>query len=155
MLWIGIEKMHGFRKWNLYRNRESCLETCTSVLPDSLDVSNWAYLTRINQMRSAVEKQLDLIALGKANFKSVLKHTLEVFKLKFMYFVKVRETKCKVDILYIRKPPHILNWFSFLSISDDWKYGPAFRSFFFNLGREWETHEQVRISPSPRPTAQK
>ena len=60
-------------------------------------------------MRSAVEKQLDLIALGKANFKSVLKHTLEVFKLKFMYFVKVRETKCKVDILYIRKPPHILN----------------------------------------------
>jgi len=44
------------------------------------------------QMRSAVEKQLDLIALGKANFKSVLKHTLEVFKLKFMYFVKTIES---------------------------------------------------------------
>ncbi len=40
------------------------------------------------QMRSAVEEQLDLIALGKANFRSVLKHTLEVFKLKFLYFVK-------------------------------------------------------------------
>jgi DNA topoisomerase-3 len=39
-------------------------------------------------MRSAVEEQLDLIALGKANFRSVLKHTLEVFKLKFLYFVK-------------------------------------------------------------------
>ena len=39
-------------------------------------------------MRSAVEKQLDLIAHGKADFQSVLKHTLEVFKLKFLYFVK-------------------------------------------------------------------
>lgn len=29
----------------------------------------------------------ELIAHGKANFKSVLKHTLEVFKLKFQYFV--------------------------------------------------------------------
>ena len=39
-------------------------------------------------MRSAVEKQLDLIAHGKATMDSVLKHTLEVFKLKFLYFVK-------------------------------------------------------------------
>ena len=39
-------------------------------------------------MRSAVEKQLDLIAQGKADFKSVLAHTLEVFTLKFLYFVK-------------------------------------------------------------------
>jgi len=38
-------------------------------------------------MRSAVEEQLDLIAQGKANFQSVLRHTLEVFKLKFQYFV--------------------------------------------------------------------
>ena len=38
-------------------------------------------------MRSAVEKQLDLIAHGKADFDSVLSHTLEVFKLKFLYFV--------------------------------------------------------------------
>ena len=44
------------------------------------------------QMRSAVEKQLDLIAMGKANFKSVLRHTLEVFKLKFLYFVKTIES---------------------------------------------------------------
>ena len=41
-------------------------------------------------MRSAVEKQLDLIAAGKADFKKVLKHTLDVFRLKFMYFIKVR-----------------------------------------------------------------
>ena len=39
-------------------------------------------------MRSAVEKQLDLIAHGKADFQSVLRHTLEVFKMKFLYFVK-------------------------------------------------------------------
>lgn len=39
-------------------------------------------------MRSAVEKQLDLIAQGKADFQQVLHHTLEVFKRKFLYFVK-------------------------------------------------------------------
>ncbi|KAJ8922656.1 hypothetical protein NQ315_007688 [Exocentrus adspersus] len=39
-------------------------------------------------MRSAVEEQLNLIALGKANFNAVLKHTVDIFKLKFQYFVK-------------------------------------------------------------------
>lgn len=39
-------------------------------------------------MRSAVEEQLNLIAVGKANFQDVLKHTVEIFKLKFQYFVK-------------------------------------------------------------------
>ncbi|XP_064118388.1 DNA topoisomerase 3-beta-1-like [Macrobrachium nipponense] len=39
-------------------------------------------------MRSAVEEQLNLIALGKADFNSVLHHTLEIFQLKFHYFVK-------------------------------------------------------------------
>ncbi|KAJ3659335.1 hypothetical protein Zmor_011025 [Zophobas morio] len=39
-------------------------------------------------MRSAVEEQLNLIALGKANFHAVLKHTVDIFKLKFQYFVK-------------------------------------------------------------------
>ncbi|CAG9836094.1 unnamed protein product [Diabrotica balteata] len=39
-------------------------------------------------MRSAVEEQLNLIAVGKANFHDVLKHTVEIFKLKFQYFVK-------------------------------------------------------------------
>ncbi len=38
--------------------------------------------------RSAVEEQLDLIAHGKANFRSVLKHTLDIFKMKFQYFVQ-------------------------------------------------------------------
>jgi DNA topoisomerase-3 len=39
-------------------------------------------------MRSAVEKQLNLIAVGKADFKAVLLHTLDVFRNKFIYFVK-------------------------------------------------------------------
>ena len=39
-------------------------------------------------MRSAVEQQLNLIALGKADYDSVLNHTLEIFKLKFHYFAK-------------------------------------------------------------------
>ncbi|XP_066150549.1 DNA topoisomerase 3-beta-1 isoform X1 [Euwallacea fornicatus] len=39
-------------------------------------------------MRSAVEEQLNLIAAGKANFNAVLKHTMDVFKLKFQFFVK-------------------------------------------------------------------
>lgn len=39
-------------------------------------------------MRSAVEKQLNLIAVGKVNFHAVLNHTMEIFRLKFQYFVK-------------------------------------------------------------------
>lgn len=39
-------------------------------------------------MRSAVEEQLNLIAAGKANFNAVLKHTVDIFRLKFQYFVK-------------------------------------------------------------------
>lgn len=39
-------------------------------------------------MRSAVEKQLNLISIGKANFDAVLKHTVDIFRLKFEYFVK-------------------------------------------------------------------
>ncbi|KAL3266012.1 hypothetical protein HHI36_010201 [Cryptolaemus montrouzieri] len=38
-------------------------------------------------MRSAVEEQLNLIAVGKANFSAVLKHTVDIFRLKFQYFV--------------------------------------------------------------------
>ncbi|KAE8634723.1 hypothetical protein XENTR_v10002414 [Xenopus tropicalis] len=38
-------------------------------------------------IRSAVEKQLNLIAQGKANFQQVLDHTLDIFKRKFHYFV--------------------------------------------------------------------
>ncbi|KAB7499440.1 DNA topoisomerase 3-beta-1 [Armadillidium nasatum] len=48
-------------------------------------------------MRSAVEEQLNLIALGKAQFESVLLHTLEIFLLKFQYFVK---NICRMDELF-------------------------------------------------------
>ena len=39
-------------------------------------------------MRAAVEKQLNLIAQGKANFSAVLRHGIDIFERKFMYFVK-------------------------------------------------------------------
>ena len=39
-------------------------------------------------MRSAVEEQLNLIAHGQANYHAVLQHTVELFRLKFQYFVK-------------------------------------------------------------------
>lgn len=39
-------------------------------------------------MRSAVEEQLNLIALGQADFRDVLQHTVEIFKQKFHYFVQ-------------------------------------------------------------------
>ncbi|KAJ8675437.1 hypothetical protein QAD02_011223 [Eretmocerus hayati] len=38
-------------------------------------------------MRSAVEEQLNLIAVGRADFHAVLQHTVEIFKQKFQYFV--------------------------------------------------------------------
>ena len=40
-------------------------------------------------MRSALEKQLSLIAAGKADFDSVLSHALTIFKMKFRYFVEM------------------------------------------------------------------
>lgn len=39
-------------------------------------------------MRSAVEQQLNLIAVGKAEFDSVLQHAIEIFTRKFVYFVR-------------------------------------------------------------------
>ncbi|KAH8739347.1 DNA topoisomerase III beta-1 [Cryptosporidium ryanae] len=39
-------------------------------------------------VRSEIEKYVDLIARGKYNHKAVLKHSLSVFKLKFVYFAE-------------------------------------------------------------------
>ncbi|XP_065332165.1 DNA topoisomerase 3-beta-1 [Cloeon dipterum] len=39
-------------------------------------------------MRSALEEQLNLIAHGQASMHAVLQHSLEIFKQKFLYFVK-------------------------------------------------------------------
>lgn len=38
-------------------------------------------------MRSEVERHLNFIAKGTADFQSVLKHAIEIFRLKFQYFV--------------------------------------------------------------------
>ena len=40
------------------------------------------------RMRSQVEAQLNLIALGKANYHDVLHHTIKIFEQKFHYFVQ-------------------------------------------------------------------
>lgn len=48
-------------------------------------------------MRSAVEQQLNLIAHGSADFRSVLKHAVEIFRLKFLYFVQNIQN---MDILF-------------------------------------------------------
>ncbi|XP_073954639.1 DNA topoisomerase 3-beta [Choristoneura fumiferana] len=39
-------------------------------------------------MRSAVEEQLNLIAIGRADYEAVLSHTTEIFRRKFQYFVR-------------------------------------------------------------------
>jgi DNA topoisomerase-3 len=39
-------------------------------------------------MRSEIEKQLDLIARGESTLGPVVDHALDIFKAKFLYFVK-------------------------------------------------------------------
>uniref|UniRef100_A0A182V738 DNA topoisomerase n=1 Tax=Anopheles merus TaxID=30066 RepID=A0A182V738_ANOME len=48
-------------------------------------------------MRSAVEQQLNLIAHGSADYRLVLKHAVEIFRLKFLYFV---QNISNMDILF-------------------------------------------------------
>ena len=41
----------------------------------------------LSSMRQAVEQQLQLIALGQADFHEVKQHAIDIFHLKFRYFV--------------------------------------------------------------------
>lgn len=60
-------------------------------------------------MRSDVEKALNLIAAGSADFNAVLKHATEIFRLKFQFFV---QNICVMDLLFEA---------SFASIADSGK----------------------------------
>jgi len=78
-------------------------------------------------VRSAIEKYIDLIAQGKANFDAVVKHTLDAFKQKFMYFTnkinlmdelfqasfnpvsKMTDSKLKVKCGLCRKYMHFIH----------------------------------------------
>lgn len=48
-------------------------------------------------MRSAVEVQLNLIAKGTADFQAVLRHAVDIFLLKFEYFI---QSISKMDELF-------------------------------------------------------
>lgn len=60
-------------------------------------------------MRSDVEKALNLIAAGSADFNAVLKHAVEIFRMKFSFFV---QNICVMDSLFES---------SFASIADSGK----------------------------------
>lgn len=60
-------------------------------------------------MRSDVEKALNLIAAGSADFNAVLKHAIEIFRMKFLFFV---QNICVMDSLFES---------SFASIADSGK----------------------------------
>lgn len=55
-------------------------------------------------IRSAVEKQLNLIAQGKADYRQVLGHTLDIFKRKFHYFVDSIAGKAHLFPAFTRQP---------------------------------------------------
>uniref|UniRef100_A0A0K0DF89 DNA topoisomerase n=1 Tax=Angiostrongylus cantonensis TaxID=6313 RepID=A0A0K0DF89_ANGCA len=65
-------------------------------------------------MRAEVETQLNLIAQGKADYQAVRDHVLEMFRQKFVYYVK---NIAQVDILF---------------------EGDAFHHFFYFARRDWK-----------------
>ncbi|KAI8141544.1 DNA topoisomerase [Fennellomyces sp. T-0311] len=77
---LGIVLIHGYRKYSSFI---SVSVAKTDVFAEKIDPE-----LSLPTMRSDIEQQLNLIALGKAPQKDVLQYFLDMFERKFAYFIE-------------------------------------------------------------------
>lgn len=94
VLWSPAQDSWGDRRWEPY----PCARREGSQRPRPPADAELVLPT----IRSAVEKQLNLIAQGRADFRQVLGHTLDVFKRKFHYFVDSIAGECAPSLPFSR-----------------------------------------------------